>query len=229
MSVSNPLAESGPSTTHGRAPYAQRILRIGIMAAVVTAVVATAILIERIPRATTIRTEVTIESFFSDAPVVLLGDSIAYGAGPDTLCGQNVFNAAVPRNTLTNLMSDAPAVVGRIHPKAVVVAVGVNDAVLPKDSVEVWKQRYLDFIKGLRANRLILVEINPLDDTVPDRNRLYDRDYIVHQNVALRDIARQTGAQLVPAPANALTFDGLHPSPAGAALWRERLTRTACR
>lgn len=229
MSVSNCPTDPTPYATPVRAPAPRRMLRIGIMATVVTAVVATAILIERIPRATAIRTEVAIESFFSDAPVVLLGDSIAYGAGPDTLCGQSVFNAAVPRNTLTNLVADAPAVVERIHPKSVVVAIGVNDAVLPKDSVEVWKQRYLDFITELHPRRLILVEINPLDETVPRRNPLYDRDYIVRQNAALRDIARQIGAELVPAPAHALTFDGLHPSPAGAALWRERLTRTACR
>ncbi len=204
------------------------LVQAGIIGGVLFAVILAVILVERIPRATAIRAEVAIESHFSDAPVVLLGDSIAYGAGPASLCGQPVFNAAVPRSTVRDVLSDGPPVVARIQPKAVVVAIGVNDAVLPKESVDTWKQRYLALLAKLAPAHPILVEINPIDETYPNRNRLYDRAYMARQNVALREIATQTGAQLVPAPTHALTFDGLHPSPAGAALWRDRLSRVAC-
>ncbi|MFG1479474.1 SGNH/GDSL hydrolase family protein [Xanthobacter sp. V4C-4] len=167
-------------------------------------------------------------SFLTDAPVLLLGDSITYANGPLALCDAAVFNAAVPGARLKDVLSQGPRLAERVQPTQIVVAIGVNDAIMPHGSIEDWSAQYRSLVTALPASDLVLVEINPVDARFPLVARSFDQDFIARQNRVIRETAARSGARLVPAPAAAETFDGLHPDHAGAALWRARLTREAC-
>ncbi|MFS8037530.1 SGNH/GDSL hydrolase family protein [Xanthobacter sp. AM11] len=183
---------------------------------------------EQIPRRQRIAFEVDIRSRFTHAPVLVIGDSIAHEAAQDSLCGDAVFNAAVPADRLANLLARAPALFARVRPRRVVVAIGVNDSPRPHRSIETWRADYLDLVAAFEGADLVLVEVNPVDPRASDYVRRLDQDFIAGQNAAIRAIARQVGARVVPAPLKASTRDGLHPSTAGAALWRTRLADAAC-
>ncbi|MFG1418469.1 SGNH/GDSL hydrolase family protein [Xanthobacter sp. V0B-10] len=167
-------------------------------------------------------------SFLTDAPVALLGDSIAYANGPSRLCGEEVFNAAVPGARLKDLLGRGARIAERIHATRVVVAIGVNDAIQPHADIEEWTTQYRRLLDRITAPDITLVEINPVDPRFPVAAHLFDRDFIARQNAVIRALAAESGARLVSAPLSAQTEDGLHPNADGGILWRARLAREAC-
>lgn len=185
------------------------------------------LVIHGIPLRERVRMEAKLLSNFTRAPVLMVGDSITYEAAPAHLCGARVFNAAVPGDRIADLLSDAPDYSARLPAaRVVVVAVGVNDAWPNHKDLPTWISEYRALLALYAGRELLLVEINPAD---PARlARKLDADFIAAANAAIRQIAAETGARVVPAPEAALTRDGLHPSPAGTALWRDRLSAAAC-
>lgn len=206
----------------GRLPW-RLLLTLGIVAGAV------AIGVSHIPPRERLRLEAKLGSFFTTAPVLLVGDSISRQAGPGALCGAQVFNAAVPGDRVADLVADAPAYAARLTAtQTVVIAVGANDAWPSHRDLEGWAADYRRLVALYAGRELVLVEINPPDMSVPMFVKLLDLDFIAGANAAIRAIAAETGARLVPAPARAPTRDGLHPTPAGIELWRSRLTQAAC-
>ena len=167
-------------------------------------------------------------ALFSDAPVLAIGDSIAFQAVPESLCGDKVLNAAIPGDQLADLLHRAPLLIRLVQPRRVVVAIGVNDSGFGHMAVDDWAARYRALLGYFPASSLVLVEVNPVDLAHPGYVPLHDRDFIARQNVAIRALAREFGASVVPAPAPGHTMDGLHPDATGVGLWQQRLAAAAC-
>lgn len=204
----------------GRVPWG--VLLVAALAAAAIAAVGQVPLRERA------RIEARLGSFLTGAPVLLVGDSIAYQAGPERLCGARVFNAAVPGDRVANLVADAPDYAARLSAGRVVIAIGANDAWPSHRPLDAWIADYRRLAALYAGRELVLVEINPPDMTIPLFVQRLDQDFIAGANAAIRAIAAETGARLVPAPRRTKTRDGLHPTPPGADLWRARLVEAAC-
>lgn len=186
--------------------------------------------VSHMPLRTRVGLEVEARSHLTDARVLAIGDSITHQSAPHALCGEEMFNAGVPGDRLDDLLARAPALVRRIRPGRVVVAVGVNDAAYPHGDIAQWREKYRALLQQLAGSRLVLVEVNPVEPgRSADVQEMLDPDFMAQQNAAIRALAAQTGARVVPAPAVAPTRDGLHPTPAGVGLWRARLVAAACR
>lgn len=181
-----------------------------------------------LPILTRIRLHHEVKSFFTQAPVLLLGDSIAYADGPGGLCGEQVFNAAVPGARVADLLDQGVRIADRVRPQRVVLAIGVNDAIRGHLDLEKWSTRYRQLVASLHTGDLTLVEVNPVDMSFPSVARTFDPDLIAQQNAVIREVAAQNNAHLVKAPRTVETADGLHPDANGAVLWRARLAQTAC-
>jgi lysophospholipase L1-like esterase len=182
----------------------------------------------QIPLRQRLRLQAHLTAMFTQAPVLLVGDSITYQAGPAQLCGAEVFNAAVPGDRVADLVADAPDYARNLAATQVVIAVGVNDAWPNHRDLADWIADYRRLVAHYAGRQLVLVEISPPDMSMPLFVKRLDFGFIAGANAAIRAIAAETGARLVPAPVRVQTRDGLHPTPAGAELWRARLTMAAC-
>lgn len=185
--------------------------------------------VSHVPLRTRIAFGAGLLSRLSSAPVLAIGDSIAYQSAPHSLCGEDVLNAAVPGDRLDDLLARAPALAARLSPARVVVAVGVNDSARPHSDIAGWTARYRALLAHFSVAALVLVEVNPVDATHSPYVARLDQDFIAAQNAAIRAVAAETGAVVVAAPRAVTTRDGLHPTRAGALLWRARLSSAACR
>lgn len=188
-----------------------------------------ALIVSEIPQRTRIAFEADVRARFSTAPVLVIGDSITYQAAPRNLCGEEVLNAAVPGDKIDDLLARADALERHLAPARVVIAIGANDAVKPKHSIAEWRARYRDLISRFAGTQLVLVEVNPVEHHRSPYADMLDEAYVAEQNAVIRAIAAETGAVVVPAPQSVSTTDGIHPSRAGALLWRARLFSAACR
>lgn len=222
-----PTTKIGGLRAEGRGARGRVRRLVWTAAALLAAAFAATLAIKQIPLRHRVQFRVEVLSHFSRAPVLVIGDSITYQAAPRSLCGAPVFNAAVPANRLDDLLADAPALAARMKPERVVVAIGVNDSASPRTGIAEWEAKYLTLLSFFEGSELVLVEINPVDARVGYAG-LLDHDFMARENAAIRAIAARTGARVVPAPAQSPTRDGLHPTSFGAALWRERLSATAC-
>lgn len=222
MSHAHTQAHPSAARPRGGAPRHWRLI------ALLTILATFAYAASLVPPTARIRIRHEAASFFTRAPVLLLGDSISHANGPARLCEQEVFNAAVPGAKLKDLLGQGVRLANRIHPRRVVVAVGVNDAIIPHIGIGEWTAQYRQLLTGLDGADITLVEINPVDARFPVVARSFDRSFIALQNAAIRDLAARSGARLVRAPSAVETGDGLHPDAAGGRLWRERLAQTAC-
>lgn len=181
-----------------------------------------------VPLVARIQIQHELKSFGTRAPVMILGDSIAYASSPQTLCGEEVFNAAVPGAGVADLLGQGVRLADRVQPRRVVVAIGVNDAARSRADLQKWAAEYRQLVMSLSSEDLTLVEVNPLDSSFPAMTRLFDTDFIAQQNAIIRTLAAETGAHLVRAPLTSETADGLHPNAGGTVLWRARLSQSAC-
>jgi lysophospholipase L1-like esterase len=202
-----------------------RAWKAGVLLAALVALAYAAL---HIPPTSRIWARHEVQSFLTTAPVLLLGDSISYASGPGRLCDGEVFNAAIPGAKLKDLLGQGTRIADRIRPAHVVVAIGVNDAIMPHLSIEEWTNQLRTLLAALAGADITLVEINPVDARFPVVARYFDQDFITRENAVIRELAALNGARLVPAPRTAETSDGLHPNTAGAVLWRDRLAHTAC-
>ncbi|MDI4655799.1 SGNH/GDSL hydrolase family protein [Xanthobacter autotrophicus] len=162
------------------------------------------------------------------APVLAIGDSITFQAAPSHLCGAKVINAGIPGDQIDDLLDRAPMYRRLAAPRQLVVAIGVNDARTGHMDIAAWSAKYRTLLGFFPKSALVLVEINPVDLGHPGYMPVHDRDFIASQNAAIRALAGESGARVVPAPGASPTMDGLHPDKAGVVLWQQRLAAVAC-
>lgn len=161
-----------------------------------------------------------------DGQILIVGDSITERSAVRELCGRPVFNAGVSWAQLHDVGSMARSLVADLRPSAVYLALGTNDARLsgPTPTHE-WAGEYEALIRSVAPAPVVIVPIPTMGDG-GRRPEYWDPEHARALNTLLPGIARRTGATLIPRPAIS-TVDGVHPSPAGAAAWRNDL-ETGC-
>ncbi len=142
---------------------------------------------------------------------VALGDSVTEETWLDDACGRT-FNAAVGGSRVRHVRAVADAVLPRLKPKTIIVAVGANH--FWKRPEAEFQKDYPKLLASLPSARLILMG-------VPNSPAA---------SAFVQSLARQRGATYIPpvtGSGNTIP-DGVHLTPQGAALFRQRVQQ-ACR
>ena len=158
--------------------------------------------------------------------VIALGDSITELTHFTQLCGRPALNAGMTGARLEDILPLADRIVPIIQPDIVTVAVGINDSRKSYHTpIAAWEAAYRGLLKKLSGRRVILVEIQPVEDGKPLGPDYFDRGSIAERNRVIRRLGRAFHMPVVAAPASGrgLTEDGAHPNPEGARRWLARL------
>ena len=175
-----------------------------------------------------------------DDPIIVLGDSIVEAATlPASACGHPIVNAGLggagTRSDLAGWLK--PALADR-RPFAIIVSLGVNDALTAKpDSPAVFADRYEALLRELAklTPRIFIVEFPPVEARGPFTPAMEKAAMatITGYRAALPELARRTGATLLPLPAMEppFTLEGIHLNAAGYRSWDKAIqngTELAC-
>ncbi len=145
--------------------------------------------------------------------MLLVGDSIVEMQALPPLCGLTAINAGISGARSTDLVDFAESAIALTRPSKIVFAVGVND-LRHGTGLDAWTARTTELI-GLWPGKPIIVGITPLKDR--------DRTTAERMNDVLRHLAKARGGVFVTGLTSQETFDGVHPSPAGAKAWQARI------
>ena len=160
---------------------------------------------------------------FPKRQAVMIGDSRTDLLYLGRLRGLEVLNAGVGGSGVADWRDDAADLIARTDPAEVIVALGVNDARRDKPlEVEQWRRAYRHLVGKARGRRLVLVQASPVAREGALGETVFDPARIAAINREIAEIARETGAALVPPlpSVEGLTTDGVHFTPVGAAAWR---------
>jgi len=143
---------------------------------------------------------------------VVLGDSIAASVYLDSACGRG-FNAAVPAARIADVAGVAAAVLPKLRPHILLVAVGTNDLRAGDAGLAGFRQDYASLVAGLPAAQILLMGVPNSAAASADIER----------------IARDRGFGYVPPVTGqgATIADGIHLTRAGAERFRSRIA-AAC-
>jgi lysophospholipase L1-like esterase len=223
--------------------------RLGfVLFAVITAAAATFVLARRstTPSSSDHRTVRQLVVHYNllarpDDPIVVLGDSIVEAATlPATACGHPIVNAGLAgagtRNDLSGWLKPA---LGPKRPFAIIVSLGVNDALAAKpDSSDVFAGRYEALLRELAklSPRLFVVEFPPVEARGPFTAAMEKAAMtsVTGYRAVLPDVAKRTGATFLPLPPleTPFTLEGIHLNAAGYRSWDQAVqqgTELACR
>lgn len=170
-----------------------------------------------------------IKSALKDAkdPIIVLGDSIVRQAQlPRTLCKRPVINAGIDGSTTSSgLAGMLKKAIGDKKAALIVVSLGINDAEA-LDSVESYKKNYTALLTALKTmtSRLAITTVTSLEAGKEAGHRT--QPTLDGYNAALPDIARESGAAVIPMPPMpaGFTSDGVHLSASGAAVWTKAIS-----
>jgi hypothetical protein len=171
-------------------------------------------------------------------PVIVIGDSIVEASTlPRSICGHPVVNAGLNgASTASDLGSWLGPALGDGRAAAIVVSLGVNDALTPApQSKQKFAERYgaLLGLLSKSTSRLAVLEIAPVEArarmTAELRNEV-TRTVTVY-NLVLRDVAGQHGAAFVALSAmpEPHTIDGVHLNADGYVVWDKAVMEAAGR
>ena len=158
--------------------------------------------------------------------VIALGDSITELTHFTELCGRPALNAGMTGARLEDIVPLADRIVPIVQPDIVAVAIGINDSRKNYHTpIAAWESAYRRLLKKLAGRRVILIEIQPVEDGKPVGSDYFDRASIAERNRVIRRLGRSFHIPVVAAPASAegLTEDGAHPNPEGARRWLARV------
>jgi lysophospholipase L1-like esterase len=166
------------------------------------------------------------------APIVVLGDSIVEAAMlPPSACGHALVNAGLGgASTASDLAGWLKPPLGTDRPFAIIVSLGANDALSPKPGgAEAFAGRYEALLRDLSklTDRVLLLEIPPVEARGPMTPEMAKAVMatIGSYRAMLPDIARRTGATLLPWPdvQAPFTIDGVHLNAEGYRAWNEAI------
>ncbi len=149
--------------------------------------------------------------------MLLIGDSIVEMQALPPLCGLTAINGGIGGARSTDLVAFATSAITMARPSRVVFAVGVNDLYQGTD-LDAWAARTTE-LAGLWPGKPIIIGITSLkarDHATADR-----------MNDMLRHLAKTRGGVFVTGLTPQETYDGVHPSLAGAKAWQSRV-EAAC-
>ncbi|WP_407155660.1 SGNH/GDSL hydrolase family protein [Bradyrhizobium sp. STM 3557] len=176
----------------------------------------------------------------TEAPIIVLGDSIVEAAIlPPSACGHALVNAGLSgASTASDLAGWLKPAVGESRPFAIIVSLGIND--VPTNSAgnaDAFAGRYEALLRELSklTDRIYFIEIPPVEARArmtPDMAKTAMAT-IGSYRAALPDLARRTGATLLPWPEvqAPFTIDGVHLNAEGYRAWNEAIqhgTALAC-
>ena len=151
--------------------------------------------------------------------VLILGDSIVERAFLPTLCGRPTFNGGVSSVKVHDVLRGGVELISEVHPSAVILAVGVNDA---KRHAETPTSRFRDDYDSfliMAGSHVGVVQIMPVQYGRAAGRQMNDGAIKEFNNVIAAE-ARAHGAVVVAPLVTLDTHDGVHPTPAGAAAWK---------
>jgi lysophospholipase L1-like esterase len=171
---------------------------------------------------------VYLTSSRSDAPIIVLGDSIVEAAPlPLVACGHALVNAGLSgASTASDLARWLKPALGASRPFAIIVSLGVNDALTATpDSPEAFAGRYEALLRELSelTGRLYFVEPPPVEARermTPAMAKAVMATVGGYRSV-LPELAKRTGATLLPFPdvQAPFTIDGVHLNEPGYRAW----------
>lgn len=145
--------------------------------------------------------------------VLLVGDSLTERSGVTSLCGQPVFNAGISSATLHDLAAMALRLKGELAPARVFLAIGTNDARLGTDPAA-FEREYRALVAGFAPLPVVVVPIPAVGQgAVVSPQAVAELNRRIERIPATRHLA----------PFAVPTVDGVHPTVAGAAQWREHV------
>ena len=135
---------------------------------------------------------------------LVLGDSITESNLLDGLCGKT-FAAAIGGARVADMLRLAPTFIRLTNPKRIVLAIETNDT---WQRSKTFASDYAKLLRSLPIRPFVLVGAK--DDTTG----------------VIPSYAKAIGADYVPPIPSNLTWDGHHPTPAGARWWRDSVARS---
>lgn len=172
----------------------------------------------------------------SSDPVIVLGDSLVEASTlPRAVCGHAIVNAGLNgASTASDLGAWLLAALDGKRPAAIIVALGVNDAIAAtSQNPQPFRTSYGALLSELsqRTPRLSVLEIAPVE--AQGRMTATMRDELMQSiktyNAVLPDIAARHGATFVALPAMAApyTVDGVHLNANGYDAWDRAVMQAA--
>lgn len=133
-----------------------------------------------------------------DGAVVLIGDSITDGMFALS-CDSPVFNAGIGSTTVETWVDFAPLLLGRLKPKLVLIAVGVNNTSKKDFTIEAFERSYeqLCSIARQSGGHVVVSTILPVDKEKPLGARYFDARNIREANNVIRQVAEKNEYQIL--------------------------------
>jgi hypothetical protein len=211
-----------------------RVVRIGLAALATCGVVLAAMLLMRTDRGPATddhRHARQLVLYYTlsrvDDPIIVLGDSIVEASTlPRSACGHPIINAGLNgASTASDLGVWLSATLANKRAAAIIVALGVNDALTEAPDVQAFSARYDALLGELSrlTTRLAILAITSVEtrERVTEDMRKYIMTRVDGFNVVLPDIAKRANAAFLPLPAmpSPHTIDGVHLNADGYAIW----------
>jgi lysophospholipase L1-like esterase len=165
----------------------------------------------------------------TDKPIVVLGDSIVEASTlPRSLCGHPVVNAGLSRaSTASDLGTWLADALGGKQVAAIVIALGMNDALISALSIQQFQLNYGALLAQLstRTPRLFVLAIPPVvaQKQITPETQTSTMARINDYNSILPELATKNGATFIALPPmpQPHTVDGVHLNAAGDLAWEK--------
>ncbi|MHC2462133.1 SGNH/GDSL hydrolase family protein [Bradyrhizobium embrapense] len=158
----------------------------------------------------------------TDAPIVVLGDSLIEAATlPSKICGRPVINAGIGGATLMDFRVAGLQFLNGSHPTAIVIALGMNDALRRSQTFESDLTQLLDQARQITPN-VAAFGIPAAEPGVLVDDSTALNDAITRQN---ETYSKTMGAAFSKPPTlgNGHTIDGIHIAPRAYKQWAASL------
>jgi lysophospholipase L1-like esterase len=150
--------------------------------------------------------------------IVIIGDSLTQNARlPASVCGIPLINAGIGGSRASTFIPFAEEMTARqLSPALIVIALGINDAVLGTD----FRATYRLLIDSLPKSPIALTTLAPIDTNFPVAKML-NPSTIKSIDAAIIEIAASRGAPIIDLGAivGIESRDGIHPTESTYHLW----------
>lgn len=172
----------------------------------------------------------------TDAPIIVLGDSIVEAAMlPSAACGHPLVNAGLSgASTASDLGGWLKPALGAKRPFAIIVSLGINDALtFTHDYPATFAGRYEALLRELSelTDHVYVVETTPVEarERMTAEMAKAAMATLGGNRAILPDLAKCTGATLLPLPdmPTPFTIDGVHLNAEGYRIWDQTVLQAA--
>jgi lysophospholipase L1-like esterase len=159
---------------------------------------------------------------------VIIGDSITEAAYLPRVCGAPVLNAGIGGARISDAKRLMGDLAGFVHPKAIVLAIGVNDgqAKLSMSPAE----DYRTLLQMARSTGATVFAATPAAvDYSGSLGQIFNRDRAHKISETITSQARMEGAEVIDlSQLHGHTIDGVHLDPTGYQDWIRAIEASVC-